>query len=172
MDVGSTEMMIVMQESATTDEVDRILERLDSAGATGHVSTSDVVTVIGGHGGEGRHRRSSAGGLPRRGQGRAHPQALQAREPRVPALRHGHHRGGHQPRRRARGPHRRTLLGGDPGAAARGRRGRQERWAPPCCAAGLTSRGPRRTPSRAWGSRDWRCSPRPGRRPVCPSSPS
>jgi 3-deoxy-7-phosphoheptulonate synthase len=47
MDFGSTEMMIVMQESATTEDVDRILERLDSAGAHGHVSTSDVATVIG-----------------------------------------------------------------------------------------------------------------------------
>ena len=47
MDVGSTEMMIVMQESATTEDVDRILERLESAGARGHVSTSDVATVIG-----------------------------------------------------------------------------------------------------------------------------
>jgi 3-deoxy-7-phosphoheptulonate synthase len=40
-------MMIVMQESATTEDVDRILERLESAGARGHVSTSDVATVIG-----------------------------------------------------------------------------------------------------------------------------
>lgn len=47
MDVGSTEMMIVMQESASTEDVDRILERLESAGARGHVSTSDVATVIG-----------------------------------------------------------------------------------------------------------------------------
>jgi 3-deoxy-7-phosphoheptulonate synthase len=47
MDLGSTEMMIVMQESAPREDVDRILERLESAGARGHVSTSDVVTVIG-----------------------------------------------------------------------------------------------------------------------------
>ena len=47
MDLGSTEMMIVMQESAPPEDVDRILERLESAGARGHVSTSDVVTVIG-----------------------------------------------------------------------------------------------------------------------------
>lgn len=47
MDIGSTEMMIVMQESASTEEVDRILERLDGAGARGYVSTSDVATVIG-----------------------------------------------------------------------------------------------------------------------------
>lgn len=46
MDGGSTEMMIVMQEDATADDVERILERLGTAGAHGHVSTSDVVTVI------------------------------------------------------------------------------------------------------------------------------
>lgn len=47
MDTTSTEMMIVMQETATPEDVERVLERLDSAGASGHVSTSDVVTVIG-----------------------------------------------------------------------------------------------------------------------------
>lgn len=40
------EMMIVMQESATQEDVARILELLESAGAQGRVSTSDVVTVI------------------------------------------------------------------------------------------------------------------------------
>jgi len=39
--------MIVMQETASAEDVDRILELLDSAGARGHVSTGDVVTVIG-----------------------------------------------------------------------------------------------------------------------------
>jgi len=47
MAIGSTEMMIVMQESATPEDVERILELLESAGASGHVSTSDLVTVIG-----------------------------------------------------------------------------------------------------------------------------
>jgi len=47
MEGGSTEMMIVMREDATPEEVERILERLDNAGAKGHVSTGDVVTVIG-----------------------------------------------------------------------------------------------------------------------------
>jgi len=36
-----------MQETATPEDVERVLERLESAGASGHVSTSDVVTVIG-----------------------------------------------------------------------------------------------------------------------------
>jgi 3-deoxy-7-phosphoheptulonate synthase len=47
MDVASTEMMIVMQETATDEDVARILERLESAGAQGYVSGSDVATVIG-----------------------------------------------------------------------------------------------------------------------------
>ncbi len=47
MDFAGTEMMIVMQEDAGPDEVERILERLESAGARGHVSTGDMVTVIG-----------------------------------------------------------------------------------------------------------------------------
>src|SRR5665647_1861303 len=47
MEVGSTEMMIVMQENASAEEVERILELLENAGARGHVSTGDLVTVIG-----------------------------------------------------------------------------------------------------------------------------
>ena len=43
---ASTEMMIVMQEVASSEDIGRILELLDEAGAGGRVSTSDVVTVI------------------------------------------------------------------------------------------------------------------------------
>lgn len=46
MQSGSIEMMIVMQEGASQEEVNRILELLEGAGAHGRVSTSDVVTVI------------------------------------------------------------------------------------------------------------------------------
>jgi 3-deoxy-7-phosphoheptulonate synthase len=46
MDGASTEMMIVMEETASTEDVERILELLEGAGARGHVSTSDLVTVI------------------------------------------------------------------------------------------------------------------------------
>ncbi len=46
MAIGSTEMMIIMQESATAEEVERVLELLSSAGVSGHVSTSDIATVI------------------------------------------------------------------------------------------------------------------------------
>jgi 3-deoxy-7-phosphoheptulonate synthase len=47
MQSSGTEMIIVMQDSATSEEVERILELLDSAGARGLVSTSDLATVIG-----------------------------------------------------------------------------------------------------------------------------
>jgi 3-deoxy-7-phosphoheptulonate synthase len=40
-------MMIVMQDDASAEDVDRILAFLEDAGAHGRVSTSDVVTVIG-----------------------------------------------------------------------------------------------------------------------------
>ncbi len=46
MDGASTEMMIVMVETASNEDVQRILELLEGAGARGHVSTSDLVTVI------------------------------------------------------------------------------------------------------------------------------
>jgi 3-deoxy-7-phosphoheptulonate synthase len=46
MDGASTEMMIVMEETASNEDVQRILELLEGAGARGHVSTSDLVTVI------------------------------------------------------------------------------------------------------------------------------
>ncbi len=44
---GSLEMMIVMKEGAADAEVEHVLTRLREAGARGHISTGDVVTVIG-----------------------------------------------------------------------------------------------------------------------------
>ena len=84
MDFASTEMMIVMQEDAGPEEVQRILERLESAGARGHVSTGDMVTVIGVIGEREVIAGLPSGGLSGGGQGPAHPQALQARQPGVP----------------------------------------------------------------------------------------
>jgi 3-deoxy-7-phosphoheptulonate synthase len=40
-------MMIVMREGATREEVERVLQRLAEAGANGHVSSNESVTVIG-----------------------------------------------------------------------------------------------------------------------------
>ncbi len=44
---GSIEIMIVMREGTTPVEVEHVLERLAEAGARGHVSTGDTITVIG-----------------------------------------------------------------------------------------------------------------------------
>jgi 3-deoxy-7-phosphoheptulonate synthase len=40
-------MMIVMKEGATADEVDAVIARVESVGAKAHVSSGEVVTVIG-----------------------------------------------------------------------------------------------------------------------------
>src|SRR3954466_3736335 len=40
-------MMIVMKEGASQDQVDAIVARVESVGATGHVSQGELVTVIG-----------------------------------------------------------------------------------------------------------------------------
>jgi 3-deoxy-7-phosphoheptulonate synthase len=40
-------MMIVMKEGATTEQVEAVVERVESVGAAAHVSTGDVLTVVG-----------------------------------------------------------------------------------------------------------------------------
>jgi 3-deoxy-7-phosphoheptulonate synthase len=40
-------MMIVMKEGATADEVDAVVERVESVGCTAHVSRGELLTVIG-----------------------------------------------------------------------------------------------------------------------------
>jgi len=47
MEGASTEMMIVMEETASTEDVERILALLKDAGAEGRASENDLVTVIG-----------------------------------------------------------------------------------------------------------------------------
>jgi len=47
MEGASTEMMIVCRRPRRPEDVARILELLEGAGARGHVSTSDLVMVIG-----------------------------------------------------------------------------------------------------------------------------
>jgi len=47
METSSTEMMIVMEETASQEDVQRIIAFLEEAGAGGQVSTNDPVTVIG-----------------------------------------------------------------------------------------------------------------------------
>src|SRR5215203_6100668 len=40
-------MMIVMKEGATADEVDAVVERVESVGCSAHVSRGELLTVIG-----------------------------------------------------------------------------------------------------------------------------
>jgi 3-deoxy-7-phosphoheptulonate synthase len=47
LDGGSIDLMIVMREGASGAEVEQVLERLAEAGARGHVSRGEAVTVIG-----------------------------------------------------------------------------------------------------------------------------
>ena len=162
MDGGSTEMMIVMQEGSTPEEVERILERLESAGASGHVSTSDVVTVIAVMG-----ERDVIAGLPLEAYPGVdkvlpilRPYKLVSREFRrsdtVITVGGTSLGGGHVAL--IAGPcsveTREQLLGGRPRRQGRGR-DHAPRRAP-------TSRALRRTRFRDWASRGWRSLPKPG----------
>src|SRR5215211_565540 len=40
-------MMIVMKEEATPDQIEAVIERVESVGAKAHVSRGELVTVIG-----------------------------------------------------------------------------------------------------------------------------
>ena len=40
-------MMIVMKEGATEDQVQAVVDRVESVGCSAHVSTGEVLTVIG-----------------------------------------------------------------------------------------------------------------------------
>ena len=110
---GSIDLMIVMREGASAADIDHVLQRLAEAGARGHVSTGDLVTVIGVIGDREMIAGLPHGGVPGGGQGPAHPATLQARQPGVPAQRHGDPDRAEQDRRRALRPDRRTLLGRD-----------------------------------------------------------
>ena len=88
-------------------------------------------------------------------------EAVQARLGAVPQGRAHRHRGRRaQDRRRQLRADRRPLHGREPRADARGRPRRSPRRGDRCSAAAPTSRGPRRTASRASASRACACSPR------------
>lgn len=142
-------MIIVMQKSAPTEEVQRILELLESAGARGHVSTSDLGTVIGIVG-----EREVIAGLPLEAYPGVdkvlpilQPYKLVSREFRrsdtiitVGGTRIG---GEHV-----------ALITGPCSVESRSNCWRQlqprSRLGPPCCAGARTNRAPPRMPSRGW----------------------
>ena len=100
--------------------------RVEEVGASAHVSRGRARH---GHRRDrrprGRSRQLPLEAMPGRGPRRRDPQALQARQPRVPAARHGDRRARREDRRRALRAHRRPVLGRDAGAGAGGRPRRQ-----------------------------------------------
>ena len=118
-------MMVIMHEAATDDEVAHVCARVEEVGRQrAHLA---------GRQGDGhrRHRRprgdhgAAARGHAGRGPRGRDPAPVQAREPRVPAARHGDRRERRQDRRRALRAHRRPVLHRDAGAGAGGRTRRQ-----------------------------------------------
>ena len=164
-------MMIVMKSTATEDEIQAVITRIESCGARAHPSRGEEVTVIGAVGDREHVARLGLEGAP--GVQQVVPilkpyklASSQMREPTVIEI----------AGRRIGGDHFSMIAGPctvesrDQVADHRPRRARPP--APRCSAAAPTSRARRRTPSRAWARRACACSPRRARRPACRSSPS
>ena len=168
------QMMIVMKPTATEEEIQAVIDRIESVGARAHPSRGEEVTVIGAIGDREHVARLGLEGAPGRRAGRADPQAVQALLARSSSggERTVHRDRGPQDRRRALLAHRRAVHGrvARPGADRGARSSRPAARA--CSAAAPTSRAPRRTRSRASGRRACACWPRRRRRPACRSSPS
>ncbi len=145
-------MMIVMKEGATEDQISHVVERIEEVGCSAHLSKGELLTVIGAIG---DRDRVAALGL----EGDAGVDHL------VPILKpyklasaqfsKGERSVLEIDGRKVGGDHfapdRRPVHGREPRADARGRADRRRRRARRCCAAAPTSRGPRRTASRASG---------------------
>ena len=80
-------MMIVMKPTATEEEIQAVIDRIESVGARAHPSRGEEVTVIGAIGDREHVAAARARGRAGRRAGRADPQALQARLAR--SSRHG-----------------------------------------------------------------------------------
>ena len=165
-------MMIVMKEGATEEQIQAVVDRVESVGCSAHVSPGELLTVIGAIGDRDRVAALGLEGAP----GVDHL---------VPIL---------KPYKLASAQFRkgeRTVIdvdgrkvGGDNFALIAGPCTVESRkqtlevartvadGGAPCCAAAPTSHGPLRTRSRASARRASGCSPRRGRRPGCRSSPS
>ena len=71
-------MMIVMKSTATEEEIQAVIDRIESCGARAHPSRGEEVTVIGAIGDREHVARLGLEGAPGRRAGRPDPQALQA----------------------------------------------------------------------------------------------
>ena len=72
-------MMIVMKPTATEEEIQAVIERIESVGARAHPSRGEEVTVIGAVGDREHVARLEPRGRAGRRPGRPDPQAVQAR---------------------------------------------------------------------------------------------
>ena len=72
-------MMIVMKATATEDEIQAVIDRIESVGARAHPSRGEEVTVIGAIGDREHVARLGLEGSPGVEQRRPDPQAVQAR---------------------------------------------------------------------------------------------
>ena len=164
-------MMIVMKPTATDQEVQAVIDRIESCGARAHPSRGEEVTVIGAVGDREHVARLGLEGSP--GVEQVVPilkpyklASSQMREPSVLEI------GG----RRIGGEHF-SLIAGPCTVESRDQllttaRASSATSAAPCSAAAPTSRARRPTPSRGSARRACACSPRRARRPACRSSPS
>ncbi len=149
-------MMIVMKETATSEEVEAVVDKIERAGALAHPIEGARLTVIGAIGDVEQDVNIESLGLegqPGVDRVRADPQALQARlraDPPRRAHRARHRRA--QDRRRSLRTDRRSLHGRIARADARRPRAWCATRACRCCAAAPTSHAPPPTPSRGSAS--------------------
>ena len=166
-------MMIVMKSTATEQEIQAVIDRIESCGAHAHPSRGAEVTVIGAIGDREHVARLGLEGAP--GVENVvpilKPYKLSSRQLK------GESRTVLEVAGRKIGGDHFTLIAG-PCTVGVARPDAHDRArglgapAPRCSAAAPTSRAPRRTPSRASARRVCGCSPRRARRPGCRSSPS
>ena len=121
-------MMIVMKEGATEEQIQAVVERVESVGCSAHVSKGELLTVIGAIGDRDQVTELGLEGAPGRRPPRADPEALQARLVAVPQGRaHGARDRRPQGRRRPLRADRRPLHGREPRPDARRRPRRRRR---------------------------------------------
>ena len=151
--------MIVMKEGATEEQIAHVVERIEEVGCSAHLSKGELLTVIGAIGDRDRVAALGLEGYAGRRPPGADPEAVQAR---LGAVQEGRADRDRVDGRKIGGDHfgadRRPVHGREPRADARDRPGRRASTARRCCAAAPTSRAPRRTASRASGSRACACS--------------
>ena len=150
-------MIIVMKNAAGPDAVDRVVAEIERMGNAAHLSRGQFRTVIGAVGEEGSLDTDHLATLD--GVEKVvpimKPYKLASREfhedDSVVSIGGDRARAGRGRGRRPRGVHRRAVRGRERGDAQPHRPARPGRRGRPCCGAGCSSRGRRRTRSRGLG---------------------